>query len=177
MPMYLGPDGQLYNRPVRGGTLLDAGNVPSPPRPRNPHGTIPAPPPEEAGFLRKTLFWLTALGGSGGMAYAMGNILRTHILSENGLDGFLGNISGILTTASPALMCVIALVVCLGFGIGIGEDNNYNLFGLILTLLSTGGVCLLFAVGLALLPYALALVGYLLIFGIVVGVIASLFGG
>lgn len=177
MPMYLGPDGQLYNRPVRGGTLLDTGTIPSPPRPRGNGGTYPAPPHNEAGFFRKSFFWLTALGGSGGMAYAMGNILRTRILSENGLDGFAGTISGMLTNASPTLLYIIALIACITCGLCVGDDNNYNLLGLILTLLFTGGICLLFAVGLALLPYALALVGYLLIFGLVVGVIASLFGG
>jgi len=177
MAMYLGRDGQIYNRPVPGSTLINAGTVNPPPRPRGDGGHSPAPPRNEAGLFRKGFFWLISLAGSGGMAYAMGSILSTHFLSGSGLDGFAGTISGMLTGAAPAVLCIIALITCLVCGVGVGEDNNYNLLGLILTLLSTGGICLLFAVGLALVPYLLALVGYLLIFGLVVGVVASLFGG
>lgn len=187
MPMYLGPGGQIFDHPVPGGTLLNTGNIPPPPGPRNPPQNrntprnppqpAPAPAPAEAGGLRKLLFWLTALSTSGGMGLSMGTFLTTFAFENAGADGFIGSVSGFLVNTSPVILCVMAVFLTLCFGSTTGSEHNYNLAGLILTLLSAGGICLLFAVGLALVPYLLALVGYLLIFGLVVGVIASIFGG
>jgi len=177
MPMYLGRDGQIYNRPVPGATLIHSGPVDPPPRPRNDRGPCPAPPPTEAGFLRKALFWLTALGSAGGMGYAAGTTLSTHVFADSGLDGFLGSISGLLGHSAPVILCLIAVITCFVCGVGAGEEHNYNLAGLIITVFSTAATCVLGGLLLALLPYGLALIGYLLVGALIIGVIASFFGG
>ena len=177
MPMYLGRDGQIYNRPVPGATLIQSGTVNPPPRPRNNHEPDPAPPTGEAGFFRKTLFWLTALGSAGGMGYAAGTILSTQVFPGISMDGFLGTVAGLLGNSAPVILCLVTLVACLVCGVAAGEDHNYNLLGLIFTLLSTAGVCLGGALLLALAPYGLALIAYLIVGALIIGVIASLFGG
>ena len=178
MPLYFGTDGQIYNHPVPGGTLIDGGDI-TPPRPGGNTGTYPTPNPPryEVGFFRKSMFWLMAMGGALGMAYAMGNILSNHIFADSGLDGIAGGVSGMLMNAAPVLMCIIAFITCIICGVGAGEDNNYNLVGLIISLLATGGISLAGAVVLALLPYAAALIGAFFGICILIGIIAALIGG
>ena len=176
MPMYLGPDGQIYNRPVSGATRIDTGTV-TPPRPQDGYTPYPTPRRNEAGFLRKSLFWLTALGGSLGMAYAMSNILCNQVFAGTSLDGIVGAVSNGLGSATPVIMIVLAVIACFVCGVGAGGDNNYNLVGWVLTLLATGGICLGGAVALVLLPYGLALIGYLFLGALIIGLIASFFGG
>lgn len=178
MPMYLGSDGQIYNRHVPGSTRIDTGTV-TPPRPPHPRDRTPAPPPPsaEAGFFRKALFWMTSLGSTGAMGYAAGTFLSTSVLADVVQEGFLGNISTALANSAPVILCLIAVIACFVCGLGAGEEHNYNLAALIITVFSTAATCVLGGLLLALLPYGLALVGYLFVGALIIGVIASLFGG
>ena len=177
MPMYLGRDGQFYDHAVPGATRLDTGHVNPPPSPRNTGGAYPHPPHNEAGFFRKALFWFFSMGASVSGGYAMGELLRTDVLGDISSGGFIGGLSNMFATGAPPMMAILAAVFCLVFGISAGESNNYNLVALIFTLLSTGGICLVGALVLVLIPYGLALIGYLFVGALIIGLIASLFGG
>lgn len=177
MAYYIGPGGQIYNHPVPGGTPVSGGTVP--PRPHNaPERYTPRPPvTEEAGFFRKAFFWLFSLVGSIGIARGLAQILITLFFSDFGLDGIGGSVSQWLGEHTFAILCIIAVIACFVSGTGIGDDNNYNLTGLILTLFSTGAVCLIGGVVLVFLPYAAALLAILFWICIAIGIIAALFGG